>query len=130
MEGLPLNKGRFERLDHTVYGGDNLQVPLFVDRLKGLTDESNALLHTVDIIGGNPHLYNGDIYSLLERMSIVLEGNDQTDGILIEDSHGAGAVSVDREQTTVSKHGVGSWTVSTPLMFNMLNAWAEFGHEQ
>jgi len=118
----------FERLSHVVYGGAAIDLPLLVHPEFGLSDDSVALLHAADIIGGNPTAYGNNLGKLLEEIGTVMIHQTDHDGLIIEDELGAGSISVGREETTVTIEGIGVlFTLKTTLLFDMVYAWT---HEE
>jgi hypothetical protein len=113
----------FEELEHVGYGGETQRVPLLVARKEGLTEESNGLLHAVNIISGNPEQYENDVMSLLERLANRLEHDPE--GVIFEDVHGAGSINIRTDKSRINIHGVGVWDVPTPLLFEMIYAWGQ-----
>lgn len=126
------SKGRFEALNHIVYGGDKQNVPLYVEHREGVVEDTKALYHAADIIGGNLHLFGGEVKNLSQIVDyLVSEDNDAPqEAIIISDSHGAGAVSVDQKNTEVTIQGVGNWAVESSLFAGMVRAWAKYEEEK
>lgn len=124
-----INQGKFETLDHTGYDGANQLVPLFVDREKGLSDVSNALLQAVNIIGANLDHFGNDVSALHCELTKIVAVKSEA-GIIIEDSHGAGAVNIDPENTIVTVHSLGEWHIPTELLADMVGYWAQVAVEK
>ncbi len=124
-----INQGKFETLDHTGYDGANQRVPLFVDRERGLSDVSNALLQAVNIIGANLDHFGNDVSALHRRLTEIVAVKSEV-GIIIEDSHGAGAVNIDPESTTITVHSLGEWHIPTELLTDMVGYWAQVAVEK
>lgn len=120
--------GHFEALKHTVFGGEQHKVPLYVKLREGLTNESNALLHAADIVGGNLHLFGGQVKNLAVVANyLVSDENDAPqEAVIISDSDGAGSISVDQQNTTVSIQGIGNWTIESNLFATMIQQWADY----
>lgn len=118
---------RFETLHHTVYGGEEKEVPLYVDSREGLTEESRTLLHAVNIIGGNLDLFENGIKGLSERIDRIASGEyypDPDKGIIISDKHSASSLSIDGLNTRVSVSNVGAWDIDTALIADMVREWS------
>jgi hypothetical protein len=122
-------KRRFEKIiEHTVYDGRRMSVPLLVDTRLGLDETSNTLLHAANIIGGNLEHLEGGLRGFLGRVATVKDDSDEQ-GIILEDSNGAGSLNVMPHSTRVDVSQVGSWDVPTTTLHDMIEAWAQFYNE-
>lgn len=116
---------KFEKLEHTVYGGEHQQVPIYIDRIKGLTDESNALLQASNIIGGNLELFNHGLDEIVDKVGLVVS-NPDSEGFVVADSEGAGSVQIKHETSTITSRAAGQWMIPSTLLFDMVYEWNEY----
>jgi hypothetical protein len=124
-----INQGKFESLEHTVYGGVEHHLPLWVDRESGLTDESNALLHAANLIGGKLHQYNDGVQEIYKQLERHLKSED-SEGWLLADDSGKGSLTVTPDVTTVTVHDVNTWEIPTNLLMDMLGNWVQLTQEE
>lgn len=117
--------GRFEKLQHFVFGGDVRIVPLLI-KFNGepVDEETAALLQVTNILGGS---FEDDFRSKLSAFrddyKKVLRGENPA--MMITDDQGAGAVSVSSEFVAVSSVDK-RWNINPELFGDFLDAWVEF----
>ena len=113
---------KFETVDHTVFGGNRLKVPLLVDIEAGLTEQSQALMQAANIIGAVIGQHEIDVDTMLEDIAVSLTEDSE---VVLEDEHGKGSILVTPQETVISVAERGKWNVPTSLMFDMLDAWSK-----
>jgi hypothetical protein len=119
---------RFERLEHTVYGGERCPVPIYIHSIEGLTEDSKAVLHAVDIIGGNLHMFEGGLTEVAAKIGAVISQPeyDETKGFIIPDEFSSSSVQINGLNTRVSVDSLGVWDVDTALIADMVQQWVTY----
>lgn len=124
MDKNGIEGGRFERLEHHVYGGAKLGVPLLVKFESILDDESRALMQATNIIGG--HLPKDDIVTALGDVLETVESvQHDLQAVMFEDPYGAGSVTVEPERVRITSR-TETWLVENDLFQQHLKEWIGF----
>lgn len=126
---MSIESGHFEHLEHQTTTGEVLDIPLYLGEHERLTAESQVLLDAVNLLAPNLNKFDKGLEGLLDRVGEMVS-NPAHKGIIIEDDEGGGSVRIDGETTRVSIRGQGVYSVSTPLVFDMIYTWAEYNRDR
>ncbi len=115
---------RWERLEnHEFLDGEIGSLPLLVIPGEGLTSDSQAFFQAANLLKANWPAYFDSFEVFRDWLERLVRDENQT-GLTIEDSGGAGSVSIGPQRTEITRHRIGELgSVATPLLLEMVDGW-------